>query len=450
MSDRAGEARGTSCPPDDVLHEALQRIAGPGWERFSAQLRHTGGCARPVKLKGSVRRADAETGEVLGEYNSADDPDGVLLKACQARRATRCPACAWVYKADARQLILAGLIGGKGVGPEVRERPLAFVTLTAPSFGAVHTRHPDEAPCHREKHPCACGQSHQCDQQHGAEDPQLGKPICSATYDYAGAVIWNNRCGELWRRTMINASRSLARYLGIPQRSFNRTHRLAYLKVIEYQSRGVVHVHGLVRLDAVAEVISTGAPLDTGRLVAAIARAAAVTAAPSPLPNGPPVRWGPQNRVDPVPVEGRQPLSSYLAKYTTKSVYAGGALDHRLVRGELSMLDIDDHLKRLVQAAWDLGAQRSLRDYRLRQWAHTLGYRGHWMTKSLTWSTTLTALRQARFTYQAQRAGEEPDSVSIAQWAYRGNGHTSEGDAWLAEVYRRNRQLNRRTRWEEQ
>ena len=255
MTDRAGETRSTSCPPDDVLYEALRRIASPGWERFSAQLSHTGGCARPVRLKGSLHRADAETGEVRGEYNSAQEPDGVLLKACQARRATRCPACAWVYKADARQLILAGLIGGKGVGPEVQERPLAFVTLTAPSFGAVHTRHQDEAPCHSKKAPCDCGQSHQCDEHHGVDDPALGRPICPATYDYAGTVIWNNRSGELWRRTMINASRNLAHCLGIPQRAFNHRHRLAYLKVIEYQSRGVVHVHGLVRLDAVSDVV---------------------------------------------------------------------------------------------------------------------------------------------------------------------------------------------------
>jgi len=33
---------------------------------------------------------------------------------------------------------------------------------------------------------------------------------------------------------------------------------------------------------------------------------------------------------------------------------------------------------------------------RLRLWAHTLGYRGHWATRSRRYSTTLKALRKAR------------------------------------------------------
>lgn len=125
---------------------------------------------------------------------------------------------------------------------------------------------------------------------------------------------------------------------------------------------------------------------------------------------------------------------------------AGGASNET----ELVSLEVGEHVRRLVQAAWDLGGDRTLKGYRLRQWAHTLGYRGHWLTKSPYWSTTLTALRQARHEYQLRRSGKSSDEPTVGHWAYGGSGHRSEGDAWLAEAHRKNRQLVRRTSWEEQ
>src|SRR4051812_30718158 len=69
------------------------------------------------------------------------------LTACSGRRAGNrraavCAPCAETYCQDAYQLLMAGLVGGKGVPESVGEHPMAFVTLTAPSFGAVphHTR----------------------------------------------------------------------------------------------------------------------------------------------------------------------------------------------------------------------------------------------------------------------------------------------------------------------
>jgi len=53
-------------------------------------LEHTGGCAQPVRLKGRVRHADPDSGELSPAYDTSTEPDGVLLKACQSRRATRC------------------------------------------------------------------------------------------------------------------------------------------------------------------------------------------------------------------------------------------------------------------------------------------------------------------------------------------------------------------------
>jgi hypothetical protein len=50
------------------------------------------------------------------------------------------PACSTVYKRDARQLVRAGLAGGKGIPDSIAAHPCVFATLTAPSFGPVHSR----------------------------------------------------------------------------------------------------------------------------------------------------------------------------------------------------------------------------------------------------------------------------------------------------------------------
>src|SRR5690348_1910813 len=189
--------------PPEVLAEALERVGSPGWDRFSEMLDHTGGCAQPIRLKGRVSHADPDSGELHLTYDSTGEPDGVLLKACQSRRATRCPSCAATYRSDARALVLAGLVGGKGVPAEVAGRPLVFVTLTAPSFGAVHSETAGTRACHPGTFACRCGDTHRCSTHHPPGHPALGRPLCVEGYDYTGAVVWNNRVTELWRRTTI-------------------------------------------------------------------------------------------------------------------------------------------------------------------------------------------------------------------------------------------------------
>ena len=60
--------------------------------------------------------------------------------ACGNRREAVCPSCSAVYKRDARQLVRAGLAGGKGIPDTITAHPCVFATLTAPSFGPVHAR----------------------------------------------------------------------------------------------------------------------------------------------------------------------------------------------------------------------------------------------------------------------------------------------------------------------
>jgi replication initiator protein RepSA len=81
---------------------------------------------------GAVGVHDETTGELLHRYTTVHEPGGVLPIACKTRRASQCPPCAEVYRADTYQLIRAGLSGGKGIPETVATHPCVFTTLTAP------------------------------------------------------------------------------------------------------------------------------------------------------------------------------------------------------------------------------------------------------------------------------------------------------------------------------
>lgn len=430
------------------LAEVLDRAADPeSFDAWQRRARATGWCRNPVRLTGTAQRVDTGTGEVVGTFASAGLPDRVLLKACGHRRATRCPTCSATYQADAYQLVAAGLRGGKGVPETVAAHPMVFVTLTAPSFGAVHACHRNDArptsPCHSGRGTCEHGRPRSCTLVHPEPDLLVGQPICADCFDYTAAVLWNAHAGELWRRTTIAISRALARHAGIP-RSHLRNHvRLAYTKVAEYQRRGSVHIHAVVRLDAPTRPVGLPpAGFDTALLSAAIALAVPAVSVPGPDAAGGPesFAWGAQLDLQAIGLDGAVPkaVGGYLAKYATKSTDPDGVLDRRLRAADLAVLDqrLSPHLARMVRTAWDLGARPELQDLRLRAWAHTLGYRGHWLTKSRVYSTTLGALRAARHEWNLQHDNVrlDDDIATIGDWHYTGRGWASDGDAWLAET----------------
>jgi hypothetical protein len=272
--------------------------------------------------------------------------------------------------------------------------------------------------------------------------------LCPDCYDHAGTVIWNNRAGELWRRTIIALRRQLARTAGVTVRQLG--HTLGFVKVAEYQQRGVVHFHALIRLDPGDVAIE----LDSDILAEVVVRTIPRLQVANPLRADRPIRWGHQLDVTAIPAGERAIVAGYLAKYATKSVDGGGALDHRLQHGDLSRYPLNDHLRTLAETAWMLGGQPDLARLNLQPWAHTLGYRGHWLTKSRTWSTTLTQLRTDRHDWQLARHGHTPvddsdDSIVQSDWTYHGTGHATDGDTWLAALAHQNRRQQRQTAWEE-
>jgi Replication initiator protein, pSAM2 len=225
-----------------VLGEVVER-AGHGYERWAELVAQAGYCQHPIRLVGRVEHADRATGEIRTVYDSEREPDGVLLKACGTRRESRCPSCAATYRADAYQLLAAGLKGGKGIPDTVASHPRLFVTFTAPSFGRVHTRKAHGRlvlPCHpyRQGARCPHGVRAGCWHRHDEDDPRLGEPLCPSCYGAQAQVLWNALAPELWRRTTIAIQRALGRLVGLQEGELRQLVRVSYAKVAESNAGG--------------------------------------------------------------------------------------------------------------------------------------------------------------------------------------------------------------------
>jgi hypothetical protein len=339
----------------EVLQEVVDR-AGPGYDRWAELVAQAGYCHHPVRLAGRVEQADRTTGEVREVYDSGREPDGVLLKACGTRRESRCPSCAAVYRADAYQLLAAGLRGGKGVPEAVAEHPRLFVTFTAPSFGRIHSRRAQGRlvlPCHpcRQGATCPHGTRAGCWHRHDADDPRLGEPLCPRCYDAQAQVLWNALAPELWRRTTIAVQRALARLVGVSEGELRRLVRVSYAKVAEFQRRGAVHFHAVLRLDAATVCRCAGcltpppAAFTAGLLEVALReRVAAVRVPCPPLSDDPTepdryARWGEQLDVrnitrgdDQAGELSAEAVAGYVAKYATAMIPAVVAVGSDPVR----------------------------------------------------------------------------------------------------------------------
>jgi hypothetical protein len=331
---------------------------GPGAEatasdftRWETQVARTGYCTRPVRLAGRIDAINLQTGEMRPMYSTASEPGGVLLTPCGNRRESVCPPCSDVYKRDARQLVRAGLAGGKGIPDTIAEHPCVFATLTAPSFGPVHARRKRGKtilPCRprRDAHARRCphGRDISCAIRHHENDPRLGRPLCDDCYDCEGAVLFNACAGELWRRFTINLPRRLAALTGVTQKWLHQHVKVRYVKVAEYQARGIVHYHAVIRLDARGDDYQPPLPGYTADLLcdAVVQAAAAVRLVLGPEPDHPDIpalRLGFGAQTDPRPIRhhnttGQQltvrAVANYIAKYATKTLTAPGLPDHRL------------------------------------------------------------------------------------------------------------------------
>ena len=378
------------------------------WRSVLAEVDQVALCSNPVRLQG--RTLDRSTGELA---------EGSILVPCKDRRAAVCPSCSRLYQADAWQLVAAGIRGGKGVDPSVVEHPQLFVTLTAPSFGAVHSG-PGSGGVPRLCRPrrnatCPHGRALSCRIRHEAGAIVLGDPLCPECFDYRGAVLWNAHVPRLWERTCHRLTRLVAIAGGLSTAELRKVARLSYMKVVEFQHRGLVHLHVVFRADG-AEGPADPPPswLDADLLSGAVRSAVAsahVPIAPVPRCSLSRARWGTQidvRALEPADPSDAVAIAAYVAKYATKTADGSPWLAHQIrSAAQIEHLEMRPHVVALARTAWTLGGRRELRALRLRHHAHALGYSGQFSSKSVRFSTTFQALRAGPRPV-CQRRGRRP------------------------------------------
>jgi hypothetical protein len=435
-----------------TVRELVDRAARPDYDRWVEQVQRCGYCTRPVRLRGRIVHK-GPSGKRLA-YDTLNEPDRVLLKRCGNRRASVCPSCSREYAGDMWQLLYAGAAGGrKGVPDTIRAHPLVFATLTAPGFGPVHgtrtTRGGRSGRCRPPRGKPALCPHHRpswCGAIHTDNDPRLGEPLCPDCYDYPAHVAFNWHAPELWRRFTITLRRVLAKRTGLRAGELTERCRLSFVKVAEFQRRGVVHFHALIRLDGPGDDFA--APrlgLAAAELATAIVEAAAAVRYVVDLPAGTvALRFGMQTDVQPInggPAGELTPerVAGYIAKYATKSAEDFGLGGQRITLSSLPYLDLSPHVEAIVHTAWELGDRG---DYDgLRRWLHMAGFRGHFASKSRRYSTTLGAIRGERREHRRRQAesvrqlGDQDDAdttLVIGTWRFAGLDYLSNGDYELA------------------
>jgi hypothetical protein len=432
---------------DDLVAEAVARCSRedyPRWEQLVAQAGH---CVRPIRVAGSVDQVDKASGEIRRVYSTESEPDNCLLLPCKTRRESVCPSCADVHRGHNYHLILAGLVGGKGVPSSVVEHPAVFATFTAPSFGAVHSHrskgHQLQA-CRprRGGERCRHGVRVGCSVVHPKGDPCVGTPICPECFDYEGMVLWNRMAPKLWKRSTTFTRRRLAMAAGIPVRELKGLCKVRFAKVAEYQQRGALHFHAVIRLDGVTEddmLVPPPAECTAELLQQAIEETVRDLKVVG-IDGLPVLRWGEEvhvrhlRRGAPEDLKG-EAVAAYVAKYSTKSAES-------LASGD----GLSPHIRRVIDTAWELASRPEHKDLRLAEAARDLGYRGHFSTRSPRYSTTITGIRQGQREFARRKRlpeggrlldawdrPEDEDQVVVeAQWRFAGTGYRTNGEAWLA------------------
>lgn len=270
-------------------------------------------------------------------------------------------------------------------------------------------------------------------------------------------MLWQAHSGQLWHRFTIALRRAVAAAGGLTVRESSNHLRISYAKVAEYQRRGLVHFHAIIRADGptgpdtppptwlTADVLT-----DAVHTAASSVRVDTHRADSTPLP----LRWGTQvdikditatnldlpdttNDGDQVVADTR--LAGYIAKYATKGTGATDTGDRRIrSQTHINQLRVSDHHRAMIQTAWDLGGQEQYADLKLRHWAHMLGFRGHFLTKARRYSVTFKQLRAERQTHQLHTAltdaglPHDTDVIVINDWHILGIGYDTPEQLELA------------------
>ena len=444
---------------ETLSEELVERVLDrPAWEALNRAVRTSRCCSRPIHLAPALS---------LDEYRS--DPwlmfrprsyEGLYSKACGSRRHNLCPSCSQIYKGDARQLIRSGLIGGKGISDEISSHPQIFATLTAPSFGPVHRSFDVNGKPER-CHPgpgsyCPHGMGQSCSVRHKENDECVGSPLCPKCYDYKGAVIWNAMSTKAWQRTTIYLRRELAKLMGMSEAELKTLVRISYVKVIEFQRRGVIHLHIVIRADDPDNrELPPSVSISTDKLELAFRLAAKRVKITDDFGDERRIiTWGEQIDTRPIDQGSTKAVANYLAKYATKSATDSGGFERRFKdERQIELAKASPHLRQMAQTAWELGQDPNYNSLNLAMWAHDLGHRGHFLTKSRRFSVTFKYLREIRREWQAAEHMEhESDDGffgSEAKLIFIGQGWLCSADAYWASKLRADHDEARVLAWEQ-
>lgn len=378
-----------------------------GYEDWWGRVRSSGYCAHPIHL---IRTTPTGTTTVYAR--------------CENRRETVCPACSDLYALDTWHIVTGGLT------PDATANAVTvFITLTAPSFGPVHTHHAKATPCGAIA-PTHCRHTSPapCPLTHDGGDDTAGTPVCARCYDYTGHVLTSWWFPELWKRYVLTLRRLITRH------SPGAT--VSFVKVMEMQTRLAPHYHAIIRITGPDD---TAHHVTADTVVTLAMLAASHTRLEVPTPGGARVlRFGAQVDVQPIDTgDNARRVAGYLAKYVTKTITAT-PLPSQIATANIDTLPITDHhktimrtLARLADALPDEYSEMSRR-------LGTLGWRGHTTTKSRTYSTTMTAQKARRAAWRAEHVTHPTDPANTTEetepvvWDYDRSGHKTRGHRYLA------------------
>lgn len=333
-------------------------------------------CSQPLHFL--CTELHASTGELRRRH---------LERRCGSRLRSRCSSCSEIYAGDARRIIASGCNG----------ESLTWITLTAPgaeAFGRVHSASSLQGRTRR----CACGIYHRPDSR------VVGTPIDPSTYNYEKAAGFNAHCSRLFAVFV----QKLRRLTG---------DSVQLVRVIEFQRRGLVHVHALLkgRVDehTFRLAIQGGINPRTGRIIQATESGG--------------YRFGRQCDIRPVQDAARinnylRKLVSYAVKTAGEDLVQGAEHSFAMAKAGAKTVSCGCRLDDCQDGSRYFGsgpnkmiiakpASHSCRRHKMARsgW----GFRGHVLSASRGWGLTFTEIRQERCQYAAERMETEWVVVSF-------------------------------------
>ncbi|WP_374761873.1 replication initiator [Nesterenkonia aerolata] len=331
-----------------------------------------------------------------------NDSSGEVVKVrCGRRRTADCVSCSALYSGDAAAILRSGALD---VDPGA---VVVMLTLTAPSFGRVHSVPRGVDPRYGRRsgsiRRCACGEYHE------PGSSLAGVPLHPEAYEYAGQADWNAAFGQLWNRTATRLSRA-----------FGLDERLAYAGTTEWQSRGVIHAHLLVRLPAQigASWYRDSSGRTRSRFIEETVRAVRTVYADRQK------RWGSQVVAELIAAPGMEygRLAKRTVGYIRKALaYSVKDLSAEAGGGSSDSAARRDHLVRCYRAGRLVECPRCGGAYRRRGCRsprhRSFGYAGHALRKSRSWSQlTFRSLKARRIAFHGC------DAPGEATWSVIGGG----------------------------